>query len=87
MHQTDTGAVLSAHPSSRSWGDCTRKRAGGLAAMIRRILDGVTRRRGRRREVLARHSLERLPDRILRDIGIEPDSRQRMDPRLHSPPF
>lgn len=79
MYQIDTGGVTSVHPSTRSCVDCPHKRAGGLAAVIRNVLRGIAKRRGSRRHVLARRSLEGLPARMLRDIGIEPDSRQRMN--------
>ncbi len=86
MYQIDTGAVPSAHPTSRSSGVFRRKPALGLVAIIRHFLDGVARRRDRRRAMLAHRSLGELSDHLLRDIGIEPDSRDRMSSLLHRPP-
>ncbi len=78
MYRNETGTVPTAHP---------RKPALGLAAVICRILDGVAKHRNRRRAMLAHRSLGELPERMLRDIGIEPDGRQRLSALLRIPPF
>lgn len=87
MYQIGMGAVRSAHPLSRSIGGFRRKPAFGLIIVISRILNGVARHRDRRRAMLAHRALRELPDHLLRDIGIEPDDRERMSCLLYKPPF
>jgi uncharacterized protein YjiS (DUF1127 family) len=87
MYQTDIGALPSAHPSNEPGGVFRHNHVGVLAAVIPRFLDGVARHRARRRAILADRSLRELPDHLLRDIGIEPDGRERMSSLLRTPPL